>query len=156
MKENKIVLRSQANWLIGSATVEMSYLIPFVFLVILLTVYATFYYHDKNILLGAAAETAIVMAQSERMQNANGQTDMQSFFQSRVAGKLIFFDDPEVETEVSGKKTKVTVCAERGKMKIKLEQQAAITETEKLIRKKMILEKLAEDYKEKQELKQEE
>lgn len=52
MKENKIVLRSQANWLIGSATVEMSYLIPFVFLVILLTVYATFYYHDKNILLG--------------------------------------------------------------------------------------------------------
>lgn len=151
MKKKKNILWNREKWLNGSATVEMSYLIPFILLVIVLTIYATFYYHDKNILLGAAAETAIVMAQSERTQNENGQTDIQNFFQERISGKLIFFANPEVDTEVSGDKTKVTVCAARGRMKMKVEQQAVITETEKLIRRKRILEKLVEDYKEKQE-----
>lgn len=156
MKKKKNIIDAQKKWLNGSATVEMSYLIPFIFFVILLTVYATFYYHDKNILLGAAAETAIVMAQSERMQNGDRQTDIQDFFQERISGKLIFFSHTEEEFEVSGSKSRVIVCAARGKLKLKLEQQAVITETEKLVRRKRILEKLAEDYKEKQELKQEE
>lgn len=50
----------------GVITVEMSYLIPLILLVFILIIETAFYFHDKNILLGAAAETAVVGAQAER------------------------------------------------------------------------------------------
>lgn len=48
----------------GVITVEMSYLIPIVLIIFLLVVYTVFYYHDKNILIGAASETAVTGAQT--------------------------------------------------------------------------------------------
>ena len=40
----------------GSTTVEMAYVMPLIFLVFLIIVRTTFYYHDKSILDGMAYE----------------------------------------------------------------------------------------------------
>ena len=50
----------------GVITVEMAYLMPIIFIVFVLIVYTSFYYHDKQILIGAATETATVGAQQKR------------------------------------------------------------------------------------------
>lgn len=47
----------------GSATVEMAYMMPVIFLAFVSAIYMVFYLHDKNIVIGAAYETAIVGAQ---------------------------------------------------------------------------------------------
>lgn len=44
----------------GSATVELTYMMPIIFLAFITTIYIIFYFHDKNILIGAAYETAVV------------------------------------------------------------------------------------------------
>lgn len=41
-------------------TVEMSFLMPIIMLLVMSSIYAFFYYHDKNIIAGAAYETAVV------------------------------------------------------------------------------------------------
>ena len=43
-------------------TVEMSFLTPIIMLLVMSSIYAFFYYHDKNIIAGAAYETAVVGA----------------------------------------------------------------------------------------------
>ena len=44
----------------ASMTVEMSFLMPMILFLIMGCILAVFYYHDKNILSGAAYETAVV------------------------------------------------------------------------------------------------
>ena len=85
----------------GVITVEMSYLIPIILMVFLLTIYSVFYYHDKNILIGAASETAVLGAQMERKPDEKGQTDLETFFQDRIHGKLILFSGAQVDVSTS-------------------------------------------------------
>ena len=44
----------------GSMTVELSFLMPIILLLIMSSILAAFYFHDKNVLAGAAYETAVV------------------------------------------------------------------------------------------------
>ena len=50
----------------GSMTVEMSFLMPMIMFLIMGCILTVFYYHDKNVLSGAAYETAV--AGSTRMR----------------------------------------------------------------------------------------
>ena len=50
----------------GSTVVEMAYLMPVVLLCWMAVIFALFYYHDKNIIGGAAYETAIVGSEEWR------------------------------------------------------------------------------------------
>ena len=52
----------------GSTVVEMAYLMPVVLLCWMAVIFALFYYHDKNIIGGAAYETAIVGSEEWRWQ----------------------------------------------------------------------------------------
>lgn len=128
----------------GVITVEMSYLIPIILMVFLLTIYSVFYYHDKNILIGAASETAVLGAQMERKPDEKGQTDLETFFQERIQGKLILFSGAQVDVSTSSDQVNVLVLAEKGRMKIRTEQKASVVVPEEKIRRKKILEKLAE------------
>ena len=47
------------RWLKGSFTVEMAFLIPMILFLIMGCIRISFYYHDKNIIAGAAYETAV-------------------------------------------------------------------------------------------------
>lgn len=127
----------------GVITVEMSYLIPVILLIFLLVIYTVFYYHDKNILIGAAGETAVVGVQMERRPDKKGQTDLVEFFQERIRGKLVFFSGIQVSVDISKKWVEVDAYAKRGKMCIHIFQKAVVTEPEKAIRRKRILENFA-------------
>ena len=50
----------------GSTTVEMAYVMPLIFLVFLIIVRTTFYYHDKSILDGMAYEAVTTAVQTAR------------------------------------------------------------------------------------------
>lgn len=54
-------------------TVEMSFLMPIIMLLVMSSIYAFFYYHDKNIIAGAAYETAVVG--SNKAREKTGFTD---------------------------------------------------------------------------------
>lgn len=127
----------------GVITVEMSYLIPIVLLVFLLVVYAIFYYHDKNILIGAASETATVGTQMERRPDKSGQIGLEEFYQERIGGKLIFFSRVQVSVNVSRKWVEIDAYANRRNMRVHILQKAAITEPEKAIRRKRLLDNIA-------------
>lgn len=124
----------------GVITVEMSYLIPIVLIIFLLVVYTVFYYHDKNILIGAASETAVTGAQMERRPDREGLTNLQDFYQERIRGKLIFFSNVQVSANTSRKWVEIDAYASRRKMHIHILQRAALIQPEKAIRRKRILE----------------
>lgn len=126
----------------GIITVEMSYLIPMVLIVFLLIIYTVFYYHDKNILIEPASETAAVGAQIERRPDKKGQISLEEFYQERIRGKLIFFSGVQVSAGISGKRVEIDAYASRRKMQIHVHQRAAITEPEKAVRRKRLIENI--------------
>lgn len=127
----------------GSVTVEMAYILPLIIFMILFTIYIVFYYHDKNILLGAAAETAVLAAQTERQQGQE-VPDLQSFYRERAAGKLIWLKLTGVEVDLDDKWVSITARAGKGRMRVQAVQKTKIPEPEKKIRKKRLLESLTE------------
>ena len=112
-------------------TVEMSFLMPIIMLLVMSSIYAFFYYHDKNIIAGAAYETAVVGSNKAR-EKTGSQTgtgdksgtdaaELETLFQSRVNGKCILLST--IQGQVTWRKMKVSV-----------EKRAAITEPEKKLR----------------------
>ena len=68
----------------GSFTVEATYIIPLILIVIGVAMYLLFYYHDKNVLLGTAHETAAYGAGLRKTD----QDALENYFTSRIKGKL--------------------------------------------------------------------
>lgn len=126
MKKDHMKKISTAKNVSGVITVEMSYLMPIVLLIFAMTVHTVFYYHDKNILIGAAAETAVVGAQMERKPDE--AIDLNGFFSERISGKLILFSGAEVTIEISGKRVQVEARAENGKRVVQIVQRAVVVE----------------------------
>lgn len=124
----------------GVITVEMTYIVPMIFFIFVMIIYTVFYYHDKNILIGAAGETAVVAVQMTRKPETEGQTDLTEFYRERIQGKLILFPRAEVTVEESEKRVRVNVYAERKKMKLQIRQSTSIVEPERKIRRKRLLE----------------
>ena len=97
----------------GVITVEMAYLMPIIFMVFVLIVYTSFYYHDKQILIGAATETATVGAQQKRWPGESVAAEQ--FCRERIGEKLILFAETEVTTAVTKEWVDVDIYAERRK-----------------------------------------
>ena len=81
--------------------VEMSFLTPIIMLLVMSSIYAFFYYHDKNIIAGAAYETAIVGSNKAR-EKSGSQTrtgdksgtdaaELETLFQSCVNGSVSYY-----------------------------------------------------------------
>ena len=147
MKQKKQMPACGERELKGAITVELSYLIPVILMIFLTVVYVTFYYHDKNILIGAARETAAVGAQLERKPDENGQTDLAGFYQERIQGKLILFSGAQASVNITRKWVEVNAYAERKWMRLHVVQRAAMAEPEAAIRRLWMLEKAADAVK---------
>lgn len=126
----------------GSITVEMAYILPSVILMFLLVVYTVFYYHDKNILNGAAGEIAVVGAQYAR-QKGEEEPDLQGLFRTRIDRKLILLQLAGVEVSHNKKQIEVLAHAGKGWMRVSVVQRAVIPNPEEKIRRKRQLESLA-------------
>ena len=75
----------------GSFTVEMSLLMPMILFLVMGCVLACFYYHDKNIIAGAAYETAVVGSTKAREKDGIQEAELKALFQERVGKKCILF-----------------------------------------------------------------
>lgn len=131
----------------GVITVETSYMIPLILLLLMTVIQIAFYYHDKNILMGVAAETAVVGAQQERWKSDIEQSDVQDFYNQSIAGKLILFQEEPPSIEISDKKVKVSVRAKWKELKLKVEQTAVVIKPESKIRRKQVMKEMIEDSK---------
>ncbi len=118
---------------------EMAYVMPLIFLVFLIIVRTTFYYHDKSILDGMAYEAVTTAVQTARNPRAK-EADVETFCRERIRGKLIYFSMPEVSVNVTDDEAETTISATRGKMCIRVKRQVKIPHPEKKIRLKKKLE----------------
>ena len=74
----------------GSTTVEMAYVMPLIFLVFLIIVRTTFYYHDKSILDGMAYEAVTTAVQTARNPKAK-EADVETFCRDQGETYLFFY-----------------------------------------------------------------
>lgn len=118
----------------GSLTVEMSFLMPMILFLIMNCILAVFYYHDKNILSGAAYETAVVGSTKAREKDGVTEEELKSLFQQRVQNKCILFAGSDAVIDVGEDEITVTVTASRRRMQLSVIRRAAVTEPEKYIR----------------------
>lgn len=126
-KENKWNLK-------GSFTVEASFIVPMILLLIMACMFAVFYYHDKNILLGAAYEASVVGSTMSREVNGVDADEVQSLAYERVQGKNIFLNHTRIDVETSEEELQVRVTVFARKMGMSGEEKASITNPEKYIR----------------------
>lgn len=123
----------------GSTVVEMAYLMPVVLLTWMLIIFALFYYHDKNILAGAAYETAVVGSELLREEKNVPEEKLEQYLQDRIRGKMLFFEGANVEANIGESEIIMRVHASTKGLEVSTEKRAAVTEPEKKIRKMKIL-----------------
>lgn len=120
----------------GSMTVEMSFLMPVILLLIMGCILTVFYFHDKNILAAAAYETAVVGSTKAREPEGVDAGELQALYAERVNGKCILFPGSSASIRVEQKEIEVQAAAAKGRFKLSVLKRAAITEPEKYIRDK--------------------
>jgi len=118
----------------ASMTIETSIIIPLVLFMIMGLILTTFYFHDKNILNGAASETAIVGSAKLRGSEKISGEELESFCRERIQGKCIFLVSHQVNITVLDTEVMVEVTAEKKDFSISVVKRAAVTEPEKKIR----------------------
>ena len=114
-------------------TVEMSFLMPVILLMIMSSIFGMFYYHDKNIICGAAYETAAVGSTKARERDGI-EEEIRALFEERIRGKCILFDRMEVTVSMEEKEIEVTVTASKRKMRLSVLKRMRITDPESKIR----------------------
>ena len=117
----------------ASTVIEMSYIMPVFLFLFLLIMYTVFYYHDKAVLNGAAAETAVLGAQVERRKETK-EYDLEKIFHERTEGKLIFVTGANGTVQKDEKEITVSVSAQKNLMRLSICQKAAIVNPEEKIR----------------------
>lgn len=116
----------------GSAVVEMSYIIPLFLGLFVLIVHAVFYYHDKAVLNAAAAETAVLGAQTVRREGT--EYDLEGFFRERSDGKLIWMTGTSVSVSETDREITVEASVHRSIMSLSVCQKARIACPEEKLR----------------------
>lgn len=115
----------------GSFTVEASFVVPIVLMVFVASIYFIFYFHDKNILVGAIYETAVVGSGRQEYK----KEELEAYFRRRIRGKLIIFSDVKTEIEQKDKAVRVLCKAKRKRMRINCQSELRRTAPESYIRK---------------------
>lgn len=118
----------------GSMTVEMSFLMPIILMLIMSMILAAFYFHDKNILTGAAYETVVVGSTKMREKDKVTGGELEKLFRERADRKCILFSRVSATVSISEEEVQVDVFAKKGKFALSVVKKAAVTEPEKHIR----------------------
>lgn len=115
-------------------TIEMSFLAPLMLLLIMSSVLGMFYFHDKNILAGAAYEAVVVGAAKAREEKGIAAGELEEIFHERAGGKCILFAGARGSAFVSGEEAQVTGNAQRRGMAASFYKSMPITDPENKIR----------------------
>lgn len=119
----------------GSFTIETALLMPIIALVFVLSVWGSFYYHDKNILSSCVYEIAVVGSTKVREKEAVTEEMLSKELAEQFRRKCVLFT--EVNTSVQIEQDVVIVEAEavQRKMQIAVKHMAVVTQPEAYIRK---------------------
>lgn len=118
----------------GSMTIEASYIFSLLWMVFYVVLVILFYYHDKDILQGAAYETAVAGREKCYTEAGMNEEELVVFGKERIAGKLIYFQEPDVEAMEDKDAVTVTTQVKKGPVRIKVTGRANITEPEEFMR----------------------
>lgn len=109
----------------GSTVVEMSYIMPLILLMFVLIIHTVFYFYDRAVLNGAAAETAVLGAELERRHGAE-EENLKEFFEERTSGKLILMTNPSVAITRTDNKIQVTAMVQKEDYQLQMLQNNRI------------------------------
>lgn len=135
-RDDIMIHRIKTSTLRGSATIEAAVIVPMILFLCMSIILAVFYFHDKNILIGVAAETAIMAAANHEGHRQISEDDIRVFFQERIEKKLIFFPEPDITINKSTRYYEITGTTSKLRFTYTFQQRARIFEAEEWIRKK--------------------
>lgn len=127
-------MKKRKKYLRGSMTVEMSFLMPMILLMIMGSILAAFYFHDKNVIAGAAYETVVVGSTKMREKEQITESEIVKLFQERLGKKSILLSDIDATAVISEKEIKISVIAGNGRFRLSVMKMAAVTAPENHIR----------------------
>lgn len=118
----------------GSMTVEMSFLMPIILLLVMSSILAAFYFHDKNILAGAAYETVVVGSTKIRKKDGVTAEELETLFRERAGRKCILFAGSSASVNIEKTEICIKASARKGRFGLSIIKKAAVTEPENHIR----------------------
>ena len=124
----------KAKGLKGSLTVEMSVIVPVLLVIFMGIILVVFYYHDKNILNGAAYETAVVGSSKMREKEGITEEELVEFCEERLLGKCIFLTSADIEVCIVEDEVLVNLSARKNGIKVSVTKKSVFTQPEKKIR----------------------
>lgn len=124
----------------GSFTIEAAVIVPLILFIFGILLHILFYWHDKNILMSTAHETAALGSSQGEM----AELELEYYFFDRMEGKLLLFDRVECVTHIEDNQVTVTWDGSKGSMVAKGEYSIGKTEPENYIREIRKLKKLGE------------
>lgn len=116
----------------ASSTIEAAVVMSAALLCLMLIMFTGFYFHDVNILAGAACESAQVAGEWERMEE---NRSAEAYFQKRIQGKMLYFSSAGCTVDRSGKDIIVKARASSARMKAAVSASARMDVPEKDIRR---------------------
>lgn len=124
----------------GNFTIEAAIIVPLILFIFGILLHILFYWHDKNILMSTAHETAALGSSRSEM----AELELEYYFFSRMEGKLLLFDRVECISHIEEDKVTVVWDGSKRSMVAKGEYSVSRTRPEDYIRDVRKLEKLGE------------
>lgn len=124
----------------GSFTIEAAIIVPLILFIFGVLLHILFYWHDKNILMSTAHETAALGSSRSEM----AELELEYYFFSRMEGKLLLFDRVECISYIEDDRVTVAWDGSKRSMVAKGEYSVSRTRPEDYIREIRKLEKLGE------------
>lgn len=122
----------------GSVTVEMAFLVPIVFSVIVIVVQILFYFHDKIILEGVVHETVTVCSSREEIT----EEEVERYFQEALGKRLLMFGYVETQVELAKDEIQMSCCSRRNRMQVEVSARMKSTAPETSIRRLRMIKRL--------------
>lgn len=114
-------------------TVEAAVVMGVILMGLALLLRMTLYLHDKAVLSGLVMETAQAAKERDRTlieESAAG------YFGARAQGKLLYFATPSCSVSLGGDRVIVSAQAAGGRMRLRAQASAPLTDPEKVIRQR--------------------
>lgn len=135
-----VIIEGKSIRLKGSATIEMLYIMPVIFLVFMAAVYMSFYFHDKNVLQSVTYEAALIGSSQYRDADGTQETEIIEFIEENSAKKLLFFPVPNIELSITNSEIIVKTSTSKNYMNLNIEKRLPLTTPETEIRTRYIIE----------------
>ena len=116
----------------GSFTIEASIIVPLILFIFSALVHILFYYHDKNILMSTAHETAAVGSADEALY----EIELEYYFFDRMEGRMLMFDRVECRVTCSSDCVKVWCDGSKKNMRVIFDCSMPKTNPENYIRQR--------------------